>query len=68
MATNIDVLIKASTALLPLCINVWGNGQGLERGAIQPLEQITAAGTEMAGDLAIKLIQQGPDGGVHLSG
>jgi len=57
MAANIDVVIKASTALLPLCVNVWGNWQRLQRGAVQAFKQITAAGTEMAGDLAIELFQ-----------
>ena len=60
------MVIKACTALLPLGIYVWVNGQRLERGAIQAFIKITAAGTEMAGDLAIELIQQGPDRRVDL--
>ena len=65
MAANIDVVIKAGAALLPFGINVWGNGQRFERREIQAFEQIAAAGTEMAGDLAIELVQQWPDRRVH---
>ena len=57
MAANIEVVIKARAALLPLGINVRGIGQRLQRRAVSAFKQITATGTEMAGDLAIELFQ-----------
>ena len=66
MATNIDMAIEACTALLPFGANVRVTGQRLQRRAIQTFKQIAAAGTEMATDLAIELIQQRPDSGVYL--
>ena len=65
VAANIDMVIKARATLLPFGINIRCQGQWLERRAIQTFKQITAAGTKMAGDLAIELIEQRPDGGVH---
>ena len=56
MAANIDMVIKARATLLPFGINIRCQGQWLERRAIQTF-QITAAGTKMAGDLAIELIE-----------
>ena len=66
MAANIDMVIKARAALLPFGVNVRVNGQRLQRRAIQAFKQIAAAGTEMAGNLTVELIQQWSDGGVHL--
>ena len=66
MAANINMAIKARTALLPLSVDVWINGQRLECRTIKALVNFPATGPKMAGYFAIELIQQRADRRVHL--
>ncbi len=57
VAPDIDVIVEPGAALLPFGIDIGLDGQWLQRGFVEPLEQIPAAGTKMPGDLAVQLIQ-----------
>ena len=65
VASDIDVVIEPGPALLPFSVDVGFHRQGLERGLVQRLEQIPAAGAQMPGDLAIELIPKRADRSVQ---
>ena len=50
MAVDLDVVVEPDGALLPLRVFVGRRGQRLQRRALELLEQLPAAGAEVAGD------------------
>ena len=61
VTTDIDVIIQTRAALFPFGVNIRFNGQGFEGGLVQAVRQVPATGTQMAGDFAVQLIEQGTD-------
>ena len=58
MPPDIDVVIQPGAALLPFCINIWFDRQRLQSRFVQALKQIPTACAQMAGDLAVQLIEK----------
>ncbi len=66
MLVDLDVIIETGAALLPRGVGIGFGGEILERGAVELLEQLPTARSEMAGDAAIELVEELTDGGVGL--
>jgi hypothetical protein len=54
VAVDLDVVVEPDGALLPLRIFVGRRGQRLQRRALELLEQLPAAGAEVAGDALVE--------------
>ena len=54
MLLDLDVVVEPELALFPLCVGVWFRRQGLQRRALQLLEQRLAARTKVPSDPGIQ--------------
>ena len=61
MLVDCDVVIEPGAALFPFGINIWGHRQRLQGGIVQLFKKLSAAGTQMAGDLVVELDKQRAD-------
>ncbi len=66
MLVDLDVVIETGAAFLPLGVGIGLDREIQERGAVQLLEQLPSARSEMAGDAGIELVAELADGGVGL--
>src|SRR5215475_3906459 len=64
---NLDVVVEPELAFFPLCVAVRFRRQGLERRALQLLEQRLAARTQVPSDPGIQRGDLDGDGGVQLA-
>ena len=54
VAVDLDMVVEPDRALLPLRVFVGRRGQRLQRRALDVLEQLPAAGAEVAGDALVE--------------
>ncbi len=66
MLVDLDVVIETGAAFLPCGVGIGLDGQGRERRALEILEQLATAGTEMARGAAVELLEEIADGDVGL--
>jgi len=66
MPVDRDVVIDPGATLLPRGVDIWLHRQWLQGGLVQPLEQLFAAGAEMARDLVVEPVQKRANGSVHV--
>ena len=66
MAVDLDMVVEPDRALLPLRVDVGRRGQRLQRRPLEVLEQLPAAGAEVAGDAVVERDDQVADRRVQL--
>ena len=66
MLVDRDVVIEPGAALLPFREDIRCQRRRLQGGLVQLLEQLSAAGPEMARDFVVELVEQRSDRRVHI--
>ena len=61
MAVDVDVVVEADAALAPFGVDVGLDRQGGERRAVELVEQLAAAGTEVAHRPVVEIAEQRAD-------
>ena len=66
MLCDLDMIVEPDAALLPFGEDIGLGRQGPQRGALDLLEQVPAAGAEMPGHPVVQAIDEDADRGVQV--